>query len=191
MLSESVFNIYNLTTAVALLREFGFEHSELSDIINSINIVSTRYDEEFSGDVRIVMQMAKEKNALACSRAFDYVSSLPGKKRIFLMMNCLGDEKHWSENVCWLYDCDFEFLTRGEIDRIVATGPRCLDYKLRLLLAGVPEEKIICWRDELEAVEKIEPEPGDSVFILYGTDSVGVAQRVRDKFRTLAKEVTK
>ena len=49
--------------------------------------------------------LEKEKNALACSRAFDYVSSRSGEKELMLMMNCLGDAKHWSENVraLWKY----------------------------------------------------------------------------------------
>jgi hypothetical protein len=54
--------------------------------------------------------MAKDRNALAGSRAFDYVSAQPGNKELILMMNNLSDAKNWSENVCWLYDCDFEFL---------------------------------------------------------------------------------
>ena len=132
--------------------------------------------------------MAKEKNALACSRAFDYVSGRAGEKELVLMMNCLGDVKHWSENVSWLYDCDFEFLTRPGIRCIVATGARALDYRLRLLLAGVPEEKIICVEDEMQAVERLPFVKGDQVYLFYGTDSLVFAQKVRARIEQLAKE---
>lgn len=191
LLSDSVFNIYNMVTVIALLRELGMSHDEISGYMSQVNIVESRYKAEKVGDVTLVMQMAKEKNALACSRAFDYVSQQPGEKELFLMMNCLGDEKHWSENVCWLYDCDFEFLASDEITHIVATGPRAKDYRLRLNLAGVPDEKIDCVRDEFEATEKLHFNPGSSVYMFYGTDSLSLAFRVREKVMKLAEEAAK
>ena len=181
LLSDSVFNIYNMVAAIALLRELGMSHDEIARHMGQIKIVESRYNEITVEDVSLVMQMAKDKNALACSRAFDYVTEQPGKKEMFLMMNCLGDERHWSENVCWMYDCDFEFLTRPGVEHIVATGPRAKDYKLRLLLAGVPEEKIDCVRDEMEAVDKLHLDPGSSVYFFYGADSVDLARKARSK----------
>ena len=186
--SDAVFNIYNIVTVVSALRELGFSHEELTSLMRDAHIVETRYNVSEAGGVRVVMQMAKDRNALACSRAFDYVTGLPGRKKFLLMMNNVSDEKNWSENVCWLYDCDFEFLTRGDVALVAATGPRAYDYRLRLLLAGVPEEHIVCVSDELEAAGKLELEPGDSVYILYGTDSVATANKVRDKLLGIAKE---
>ena len=181
LLSDSVFNVYNMVTAIALLREIGLEHREIAKYMERIKIVESRYNEMQVGNVNLVMQMAKDKNALACSRAFDYVTEQPGHKELFLMINCLGDEKHWSENVCWMYDCDFEFLAREGVEHIVVTGPRAKDYKLRLLLAGVEGDKIDCVRDELEAADKLHLVSGSTVYFFYGTDSVALAQKVRSK----------
>lgn len=191
LLSDGVFNIYNMVTVIALMRELGMEHSDISRYLADTKIVESRYNAQPVGNVTLVMQMAKEKNALACSRAFDYVSHRPGKKELFLMMNCLGDEKHWSENTCWLYDCDFEFLRSDDITHIVATGPRARDYRLRLLLAGVPDERIDCVPDEFDAADKLHFEPGSSIYMFYGTDSLALAFRVREKVERLAKEAGK
>lgn len=186
--SDSVFNIYNLVAVVSVLRELGMQHSDIQQRIVNTGIVATRYREDKVGNVEVIMQMAKEKNALAGSRAFDYISGQPGQKELILMMNCLGDVHHWSENVCWLYDCDFEFLNRENITRIIATGPRAKDYYLRLLLAGVPEEKLCCVAEEMEAPEALTFTPGTRVYIFYGTDSIGLAKKVREKVCGLAKE---
>jgi UDP-N-acetylmuramyl tripeptide synthase len=191
LLSDSVFNIYNMVTVVAILRELGMSHDEIAGYMAKTSIVESRYNAEKVGDVNIVMQMAKDKNALACSRAFDYVSHQPGKKEIFLMMNCLGDEKHWSENTCWLYDCDFEFLNNDDITHVVATGPRAKDYRLRLNLAGVPDEKIDCVKDELEAADKLYLKPGSSVYMFYGTDSLTLVSKVREKVANRCEEASK
>ncbi len=187
LLSDSVFNIYNLVTAVATLRELGLSHEDIANCLDKTHIVETRYNVEHVGHVDLIMEMAKEKNALACSRVFDYVSHQPGRKELFLMMNCLGDEKHWSENTCWLYDCDFEFLANEDIVHIVATGPRAKDYRLRLLLAGVPDERISCQEDEFSATELLRFEPDSKVYIFYGTDSLSLAYKVREKVKKLAE----
>ena len=99
LITDSIFNVYNMVTVIAVLREMGYTHEKIFAAMKKSAIVASRHNEEQVGDVTLVMQMAKEKNALACSRAFDYVSSRSGEKELMLMMNCLGDAKHWSENV--------------------------------------------------------------------------------------------
>lgn len=188
LLSDSVFNIYNMITVIALLRELGMAHDEIAEKISKTGIVETRYHAENAGSIRVITQMAKDRNALAGSRAFDYVSAQPENKELILMMNNLGDAKKWSENVCWLYDCDFEFLNRENITRIVATGPRAKDYLLRLLLAGVPEEKLRCTLHEIDAPKLLELNENESVFIFYGTDAIGLAYQVRDQVISRIRE---
>jgi len=190
LLSGSVFNIYNMVTVIAALRELGLSHAEIRQGLETASIVETRYNARKAGGVTIIMQMSKDKNALAGSRAFDYISGLPGRKEIILMMNCAHDQQHWSENTAWLYDCDFEFLNRETITRIVATGPRAKDYCLRLLLAGVPEEKIRCAFHELDAPDLLEYAEGSSICLLYGTDALALVYKVQAKLEKLAQEAS-
>jgi UDP-N-acetylmuramoyl-L-alanyl-D-glutamate--2,6-diaminopimelate ligase len=191
LLSDSIFNIYNMVTAIAALRELGFSHGEIKAGLEKTKIVETRYNAQKAGNVTVVMQMSKDKNALAGSRAFDYISSLPGDKEIILMMNCLHDQQHWSENVTWLYDCDFEFLNKDNIKRIVATGPRAKDYYLRLLLAGVPEDRLRCTPNELDAPALLDYTPGESVCLFYGTDALDLVYRVQGRIKKLAEEAAR
>jgi UDP-N-acetylmuramoyl-L-alanyl-D-glutamate--2,6-diaminopimelate ligase len=81
LLSDSVFNIYNMVTVIAALREFGLSHGEIKAGFEKTTIVETRFNVQDAGDVKIVMQMSKDRNALACSRAFDYISGLPATRR--------------------------------------------------------------------------------------------------------------
>ena len=179
LLSDSIFNAYNLTAAVALLRELGLTHEEISAAMADTRLVASRYNEEVIGSNKLIMHMSKEKNALACSRAFDYVSGQPGEKEILLLMNCMGDEKHWSENISWLYDCDVEFLNHPSIRCVAVTGKRAWDYKQRLLLAGVPEEKVRLAQDPFAAADCLDYAQGTSIYVLHGVDSLNLANRVR------------
>ena len=113
---------------------------------------------------------------------------MPGDKEIILMNSCQGDMKHWSENTCWLYDCDFEFLNHDNIKNIVLCGPRRFDHKLRLLLAGVPEEKLSFAEKETDAPSCLKLFEKDNVYVLYGTDSIALGKKVGDMVRKLLTE---
>lgn len=186
VLSDSFVNAYNVLTAVALLRELGYPHEKIQELLSHAQITTTRHSFETVGDVTLVRQMAKEKNALATSRAFDYIAHRPGRKEILMMMNCLGDTKHWSENTCWIFDSDFEFLKDDSVVQMVCTGSRCLDYKLRLLLAGVPEERIFVEPDEFKAAELLHYTPGDDLYLLSGTDSLALSYQIYDRIKSIA-----
>ena len=181
LLSDSIFNIYNMLTAISLLRELGNTHENIRNSMDKLGIVSSRYDEYEVGNIKIIMQMAKQRNALAVSRAFDYLSSRPGEKQVLLMMSCQTDGKTKSENPCWLYDCDFEFINKPDIKRVIATGYRYKDLYLRSLFAGIPKERLFCVRDEFDAIKHFDYTKKTDIYILYGTDSYNLASNVRDK----------
>ena len=185
LLNESIFNIYNVVSAVALLREIDYSHAKIEAFFAKLNIVGSRYDAETIGSRTLYRLLAKEKNAFATTRVFDYISGLDGDKEIILMNSCQGDMKHWSENTCWLYDCDFEFLNQDNIKNIVLCGPRRFDHKLRLLLAGVPEEKLSFAERETDAPDKLRLFANDQIYVLYGTDSIALGKKVADQVRTL------
>ncbi len=188
LLNDSVFNIYNVVTAISLLRELGYKPKRINELLEQTNIVKSRYNEIEVDGVKIVMLLSKDRNALGSSRTFDYACNREGNKKFILMMNNLDDEKNWSENICWLYDCDFELLNKDNIKQIVVTGPRFKDYRLRLLLAGIKENKIYDTHYEIDAPDLIKYEKGDAIYLLYGTDSIALANKVKDKIIQLIKE---
>ena len=187
LISDSIFNAYNILAAIALLRELGLSHEDIAGALELTSIMSSRYSENKEGDIRVVMQFSKAINSLAITRAFDYVSGQPGLKQLLVIMNDLGDEKEWSENICWMYDCDFEFLNKPDITRIVVAGPRVKDLYFRLLLAGVPKEKLLFNHDELKTPELFDYKEKSDIYIFHGLDSYEVALKARDKIAQYAR----
>ena len=188
ILNDSVFNIYNVVCTVALLRDMVYSPKDVNNMLEHIEIVKSRYNVTEVKGVKVIMLLSKDRNALGSSRAFDYATHTPGNKKFILMMNNMSDEKVWSENVCWLYDCDFEFLNKPDIEKIVVTGPRFKDYKLRLLLAGIKEENVLDTHLELDSPDLLEYNKGDVIYLLYGTDNIDLATKVRDKIVKIIKE---
>ena len=60
-----------------------------------------------------------------------------------------------------------------------------------LLRRGVPEDRISCEEDEFAATELLRFEPGSRVYMFYGTDSLSLAYKVREKVKKLAEEAAK
>ena len=185
LITDSLFNIYNMMAVIAALRQLGLSHDTIRQRFAGTKILESRLSEESIGGVNVIMQMSKDKNALACSRNFDYIRSKPGRKELLVMMNCMGVSKNWSENPSWMYDTDFEFLNHDDIVQLVCAGPRARDYKLRLLLADIPEEKIFLEDDEFKALDKLYLTRGDDVYILYGVDGTPLAFRVKARLKEL------
>ena len=86
-----------------------------------------------------------------------------------------------------MYECDFELLDNDDIENIVVCGPRGKDYRLRLLMAGIPDEKISYTEDELDAPDKLKL-TGSHIYVLYGTDSIQLGKKVADKVKKIIEE---
>lgn len=181
LVTNSIFNTYNQVTAITLLREFGLSAKQIREAFSGLNIVESRYSSETVNGVEIITHMAKGQNPIACSCVFDYVKKEPGQKEIILMLDDVFDRIASSEIMTWIYDADFEFLNDVSISRIIISGVRCEDYKLRLLLAGVPEEKLVCVSKEIDAPDYLHFDGTDKVFILHELYAADEAMKVRDK----------
>jgi len=188
LVANAVYNIYNSLSVVALLREMGYPADKIASAFDSLKVVQSRFwEEEISGKPLTVI-MAKGLNAVACTRSFDYVSSEPGTKSVVLMLDDVFDEKESSENIAWLYDADFEFLNDPDITQIVTVGARSLDSKVRLLIAGVDEAKIVAVTNEKEAAEKVDIAGADKIFLLYELYRYDSAVAVRNQIAQRMKE---
>ncbi len=180
LMGDSVFNAYNILAVVVLLREFGLSGKKISASLQKTQIVKSRYSSEVIDGVEVVTHMAKGKNAIACSCVFDYVRKEPGSKEIVLILDDYFDRKNSSENTCWYYDTDFEFLADPSIKRIIVGGVRAWDLKVRLLIAGVSEESIICTPSEADTPSLVQLD-ADRIFILHELYLTGAAMTVRNQ----------
>jgi hypothetical protein len=100
------------------------------------------------------------------------------------MIDDLFERKDSSEFIGWIYDADFEFLNTEDVKQIVLAGPRCFDYKLRLLIAGVPEDRILCQEDEFKAVDMMDKDI-DKLYLLHDTSTYDLARQVEEKIKTV------
>lgn len=177
-INESVFNIYNQLTTVTLLRTFGLSADSIAKSFSHMSIIKSRYSKSERKGIEVVTNMAKRQNPVASSIVFDFMRSEPGNKEVILMLDA-PEYRKTTENMTWIYDADYELLNDDSIKRVVAAGIRVHDYHLRLLLAGIPEEKLRCVANELDAAHELELCDTDKVFILHDMTTMPLTEKVK------------
>ena len=158
----------------------GYSAEEIAGAMEQLKVVQTRLLSEKIGPWELTASMAKGLNAVACSRNFDMVLNTPSKKAVVLMLDDVFDEKSSSENIAWLYDADFEFLSGEDVVQILAVGTRCLDTRLRLLLAGADPQRVTAVKNAADAAAQVKLEECEKVFVLFEVYRHGQAMEVRD-----------
>ncbi len=174
-----------MTAAIALLREFGLTCEQIEASYKKVKIVETRFHEEKIGGRTIVDMLAKGQNPIACSRVFDFVRKTPGQKAVILVIDDVHDSLKSTENTSWIYECDFEFLRDESVRQIVVGGKRAWDFQLRLLMAGVPKERIACCQQERETPRLLRLDGVDTVFLLHDICNNAMAQQIKQELRSL------
>ncbi len=183
MLGDNITDWYNTLAAVTLLRELGLSAEQIEHSLQKQQIVKSRFDQIEENGKTITMLLAKGQNPIACSRAFDFIRRTEGNKAVILLIEDFFDAKHSTENIAWLYDADFEFLNDDSVKQIIVAGVRAADFRVRLLLAGVPDDRIITMRDEAATADAVALDVIDNTFVLFDVYTVQFAETVRDRMK--------
>ena len=79
-------------------------------------------------------------------------------KEKFILVVCLNDRGADGTDVSWIWDADFEGLTSlgSYLDRVIVSGDRAGDMRVRIKYAGIPDEHISMQRNYEELVRWIE-----------------------------------
>ena len=177
-LSNNLFNAYNEAMAIALLKSLGYSDEFIDVALQKIEIPKSRENLEIEKGIKIYSQMAKGQNSSALSTVLESLSKYDNKKQIILLLDEVYGNLDAEETITWLYDSDFELLNKLNLDRIIVTGPRYLDYIVRLKLAGVDESKIKAVEDYKDAYREVDLESKSDVYVLYEVDRRPMSREV-------------
>ena len=93
------------------------------------------------------------------------------------------DGKTTSENTAWIYDVDFEFLDNDNIKQIIIAGKRSPDHLLRLLIAGIPREKIKFTEHEEDAAELLDLDGIKTTYIFFDLYTDHYKEIIKEKVK--------
>ena len=106
-----------------------------------------------------------------------------GRKAVIMILEDFYDAKTTTENIAWIHETDFEFLNQEDITQIIVGGKRSSDYIVRLLMAGIPKEKIKCCTVETDTPSFLDVNSVDKIFILYDLFNVVALDSIKEQVK--------
>lgn len=179
LISPMMHNIYNEAAIVALLDQIGISREQITSILAKIHLPDSRFNETKVGNQTVDMMVIK--GPIPVSRNFEFVASQPEDKTVILEMDDQLDRRKSSEYMGWIYDVEYDQLIQDNIKQIIITGPHCYDHKARLLLAGCPEDRIVCVMDEIEAMDHVLIDGVEKIYLLFDLTSLSLARQMKQK----------
>ena len=181
--NNRITDLYNTVAAVTFSRTFGLSYEQVAKAMSEVKVVKSRYDSFYAGGKEVLVSLAKGQNPVACSGVCDFIRRESGNKAVIMILEDLYDSKRTSENIAWIYETDFEFLKGDDIKQIIVGGKRADDYMVRLLIAGIDKDKIVCCRNETDTPSHLKPELFDKLIIMYDLFNVESLNSIKEQLK--------
>ena len=164
----NLFNVFNVAAAAAVCRMAGLELSQIESGVRSFSATMGRFESEQAGSNRVVTMLFKNQNPISGSQSLAYLNHIPGEKDVILIVTDSKDRVHGHEDISWIYDTDFEVLANSGVRKVVVGGSRCYDMGLRLVLAGVDQNKIVLYQSYETLKQRLKQDVGtDGTVVVY------------------------
>ena len=154
----AVYNIYNAVGALCAAMEMGVGEDEALRALAVFKGGFGRMEAFRLGRADVRMMLVK--NPAGCNQVIDFLESLRNR---FVLVICLNDRGADGTDISWIWDAEFERLNNiaGRIEKVIVSGDRAQDMRVRLKYAGIPEENIKVERDYETLVSSLEPIESD------------------------------
>jgi len=188
LINDNIVNVYNEIAVAAVLDTLAIPKDRIVAAFDHLAPPTTRFALEVIGKVELVRLLTKGLVGVACSRAFEYLSSFAGRKAVVLNIDEVSERVTEVENTAWTYDADYEYLADGSLTQVVVGGVRRYDQALRLAIAGIDPERIVTVESEVAGADRIELDGADDVFNLHSVHNAvitgtPVQQRLRERLQ--------
>ncbi len=150
----AMYNIYNAAGALAAVTEMGLGTKAAVEALKSFRCGFGRMERfELAGGTRMMLV----KNPAGCNQVIEYLQNVKEK---FVLVICLNDRAADGRDISWIWDADFEGLSRlaGFLDQVIVSGDRAEDMRVRIKYAGVDDGFIRMERDYETLVRSLERE---------------------------------
>lgn len=134
----AIYNVYNAAGAIAAALEMGVGEDTAIAALGRFKCGFGRMEKFDIGQAGARMMLIK--NPAGCNQVLDFLRDIGDE---FALVVCLNDRDADGTDVSWIWDADFEKLavTGRRLTRVIVSGDRAEDMRVRMKYAGVPEGK--------------------------------------------------
>jgi len=138
------YNIYNGISAMCLAKALGLRTEQAVDCLSNFEVGFGRMEAFQLGQA--TTRMILIKNPAGCNQVLNFLSNL-SEQSVFVIL--LNDNFADGRDISWIWDVDFETLTRIEdkLDAVYVSGIRAYDMATRLKYSGIDKDKLCVIED--------------------------------------------
>ncbi len=165
---DMLYNAYNTLAAIATLKELDIPSSTIINSFKKINCSKKTSFESYNKTFTAIS--CKAENATTYNQAVFKVISDKSKKDIIIGWKEISRRYNYFD-ISWLYDVEFELLLKNT-HKFYCCGIDAENIAKRLILGGIPEEKIITAPSLLEIKEEVIKDEVDKVYGILNFDYI-------------------
>ena len=158
----AMYNIYNAVGALAAVTAMGLDADTAIAALGRFSCGFGRMEQFKLG--RKGARMMLVKNPAGCNQVLEFLETISDP---FTLVVCLNDRLADGTDISWIWDAEFETLGRlgSRLRRVIVSGDRAADMRVRIKYAGVPDERITLQRDYEALVRELE-QAEETVFLM-------------------------
>ena len=158
----AMYNIYNAVGALAAVTAMGLDADTAIAALGRFSCGFGRMEQFKLG--RKGARMMLVKNPAGCNQVLEFLETISDP---FTLVVCLNDRHADGTDISWIWDAEFETLGRlgSRLRRVIVSGDRAADMRVRIKYAGVPDERITLQRDYEALVRELE-QAEETVFLM-------------------------
>ncbi|MDE6019547.1 MAG: MurT ligase domain-containing protein [Ruminococcus sp.] len=139
----STYFLYCYASLIAFAAYEGFSDKQLQKSMENFTIQSGRTEDLDIGDKMIHYLRMKQETPITLQNSIDVTYSDPSPKVVVLDLSEVVDfQPHYTGNY-YSYDCDFGKLEKSNVIKYICMSKTvCYDAAVRLILEGIPKDKI-------------------------------------------------
>ena len=160
-----VYTYYNIAAAYAVAKILEINSDVICKTIEDMNLVHKRAQTIECGNKQYYILTGKNENAPSYNQAILHTMKDTDKKIIAFGYDYIS-LRYPFEDMSWMYDIDFEFLFKSEVESFVCVGPFAKNIATRIKLAGFEENKIICIKNISELPTAIQNMNSSKVYAI-------------------------
>lgn len=175
-----LFCAYNIAASFATLSLIGLDKQVISEQVSkntSDNKIFNHFD---ITNREVYIFNNKNENSTTFNQTLLFLERIHKPKTIVIGWKEIS-RRYKFNDISWLYDIDFELLTKHKIDKVVCVGRDCYDIATRMKLAGFKNSKIVNFENLEDATKFLKTKTKNDIYAILNFDYV-------DPFYELIKE---
>ena len=166
-----LFAIYNVLATYTTLISLDNDKEKIASILNN-TVEKAKHFNSFEENDRVVYVLNnKNENSTTFNQSLLFIDRDKDPKTIVIGWKEISRRYNFND-LSWLYDINFELLSKHKLEKVVCIGPEQYDIAVRLKLAGIDTKKIVCFKNIEDATYYLKKKTKENIYAILNFDLI-------------------